>query len=241
SKTWFIDIEKNPKYFVSAKTIPPKNLRVAQSNRLKPHQELETLPLANRDVFDRLVGIGVSSIVAQNILTQSSREEVEIQLEQLEFLKDSGKIKNPAGFLVEAVKQGYRPPELMTKSKDEKKLEKASRLIEQAKNLARVLRPKELESAIEIAKEAEDLGCRRARSVIEDAQKSLRIINEDIKVELAKKELAGETLDMLSEAAWRKLATDNDVSVAKVKTRPFAEEMWKAVLKGFILERCDTA
>jgi hypothetical protein len=56
---------------------------------------------------DRLIAAGVSRAVAEELVQNHNAAEVEHQLEYLPYVED---LKNPGGYLRQAIEQGYAPP-----------------------------------------------------------------------------------------------------------------------------------
>jgi hypothetical protein len=68
----------------------------------------------------KLIDLGVSHEVAKNLSENYDMEKISAAINYTESLKSEGKIKNTAGFLVDAIRKGFRDNQAEDREKKEK-------------------------------------------------------------------------------------------------------------------------
>jgi plasmid replication initiation protein len=81
---------------------------------------------ANHNQFvDLLVNIGVTQRTAENMVNEYDGERIQAAIDYTEALRKEGKVNNPAGFVVEAIKNDYRDNQAEERERQEKALQEA--------------------------------------------------------------------------------------------------------------------
>ena len=102
---------------------------IDSDNKIQQNNEVEEQP----KYFHLLLEIGVSHDMAKDLIKEHSEEEIHTAITYTETLKADGKIKNPAGFLVDALRKGFRDNHAEERRKKEKVQQEAKTREERTK------------------------------------------------------------------------------------------------------------
>lgn len=83
--------------------------------------------------FEQLIRLGVATGTAEKITRDYDADRIAQGIAYVESKQQEGKIKNPAGFLIEAIKSGYRDPQAEERARREARRQAKDRQEKQAK------------------------------------------------------------------------------------------------------------
>jgi hypothetical protein len=98
-------------------------IKLIEAQKEKPRNALLNLPVANTSnptLVDLLVHIGVSQKTAETLVKEHSEERIKSAISYTQAQQKEGKVKNPGGFVVEAIKKEYRDNQAEERRKNEK-------------------------------------------------------------------------------------------------------------------------
>jgi len=82
---------------------------VIHANLADPRQEAAQIPPSVEDESTRgLIALGVAPAMAARLVADHGEERIAQSIAHAQALRKEGKLKNPAGFLVEAIRNGYQ-------------------------------------------------------------------------------------------------------------------------------------
>ena len=97
----------------------------------KPRNALVDIPATNKpipELVDQLVKLGVSQKTAETLVKEHQEERIKAAILYTQAQQKEGKVKNPGGFVVEAIKKEYRDNQAEERAKKEKVLQEAKAL-----------------------------------------------------------------------------------------------------------------
>ena len=104
----FIIKPKTRSHNVSSNDEPTKNTDTQKEN---PKNTLVVIPVTNKPsaaLVDLLVQVGVSQKTAETLVKEHQEEQIQAAIAYTQAQQKEGKVKNPGGFVIEAIRNGYR-------------------------------------------------------------------------------------------------------------------------------------